>query len=93
MKPGFKIDIEEEISDSDSALFEKDDKEDSINEAVLLTEQTCPILRDSKDNYSQLERLFGTLTTGMVFGESALIESKQLPKFYNAYALTNCYYF
>jgi|LakMenEpi03Aug12_release.lakeMendotaPanAssembly.Ray.scaffolds.fasta_scaffold3889414_1 hypothetical protein len=38
MKPGVKIDIEEEISDSDSALFEKDDKEDSINEAVLLTE-------------------------------------------------------
>jgi len=38
LKPVVKIDIEEEISDSDSAIFEKDDKEDSIIEAVLLTE-------------------------------------------------------
>lgn len=46
-------------------------------------------MRDTQENYVALERLFGYLTSGMAFGQSALInyyESKT--RFYNAYAVS-----
>lgn len=56
---------------------------------VLLTEHTCPLLRNTKDNFKAFERIFGTLTQGQAFGEmSFLPENKK--KFYNAVALSNC---
>jgi CRP-like cAMP-binding protein len=40
-----------------------------------------------------LERLFGTLTPGMAFGETALLlMNEPKHKFYNAIALTEAYY-
>jgi len=38
---------------------------------TLLTEETCPIYRDSENNFKALERLFGTMTAGMAFGSPA----------------------
>jgi hypothetical protein len=58
----------------------------------VLDEASCPILRDIREGYEPLERLFGTLQTGMAFGEYAVMnpyaESKQ--KFYHAIALSEC---
>jgi hypothetical protein len=49
-------------------------------------------MRDSGNNYLPLERLFGTLTQGMAFGEISLLNPYKLEqKFYNAVALTECY--
>ena len=58
-----------------------------------LNEQTCPILRDTFEDYKPLERMFGILSTGMAFGESALLnyDSKPTLRFYNAIAMTESY--
>jgi len=40
---------------------------------TILDESSCPILRDSGDNYKPLERLFGKLRPGMAFGETFLL--------------------
>lgn len=59
---------------------------------IALTEETCPILRDSGDLYKPLEKLFGCLTAGMAFGESPILNlSDNKNRFYNAIALTECY--
>lgn len=49
--------------------------ESTINTShkVTLTEQTCPVLRDSGDGYKPLERLFGILKSSNAFGESYLL--------------------
>lgn len=57
----------------------------------VLTPQTCPLLRDSLDSYKPLERHFGTLTTGMAFGESFMLGGSDRNRFYNAIAMTDCY--
>lgn len=60
---------------------------------MVLTEQTCPILRDTQNDYKPLERLFGTISSGMAFGESTLLslhENKN--RFYNAVAMSESYY-
>lgn len=55
----------------------------------VLNEITCPLLRDTKNGNKVLERLFGTLTKGMAFGELAMnLGAKK--SFYNAIALTHC---
>jgi CRP-like cAMP-binding protein len=56
-----------------------------------------PLLRNSKDNYNTLERLFGTMHAGMAFGESCMFGSEshslyEKNKFYQAVALTDSYY-
>lgn len=57
-----------------------------------MNEKTCPLLRDSKNNFCVLERLFGTLGVGMGFGEYTFeVDNKR--KFYNAIALTECWCF
>lgn len=43
-----------------------------MSEEVTLNEETCPLMRDTKNFYKVLERLFATLTQGMAFGELAL---------------------
>lgn len=58
-----------------------------------MTEETCPIYRDSEDKYKALERLFGTMTVGMAFGETGfLTKSENKKRFYNAVALSECVY-
>lgn len=53
----------------------------------VLDEETCPLMRDSKNHYHCLERLFGTMEKGMAFGDTAMsLDIKK--KFYNAIALT-----
>ena len=60
---------------------------------TLLNEETCPLYRDSENNYKPLERLFGTMTVGMAFGQTAFQNSAESKKrFYNAVALSECYY-
>ncbi len=54
-------------------------------------------MRDLKKNLEPLERYFGYLSTGDLFGESCMIatHSKMLVptiKFYDAFAITDCYY-
>jgi hypothetical protein len=56
-----------------------------------------PIIRDLKKNLEPLERYFGCLSTGDLFGETCMIAptSKMLlptVKFYDAFAITDCYY-
>jgi hypothetical protein len=47
-------------------------------------------MRDAKAEFVPLERMFGTLTKGMAFGETAMcLEPKK--RFYNAIALTECW--
>lgn len=47
-------------------------------------------MRDSHDQYSPLERHFGTLNPGMTFGESILLGGSDKNRFYNAIALSDC---
>jgi hypothetical protein len=91
MKEGF-----EEESDSGSEF--PDDAEFNGNSPTiydnrtLLNEETCAIYRDSDDNYKALERLFGTMTVGMAFGETGFLTGNDNKKrFYNAVALSECY--
>lgn len=54
-------------------------------------------MRNSKDKYKALEKLFGTLGPGNAFGESCMFGSdsaslKETTKFFNAIALTESYY-
>jgi len=59
---------------------------------TLLNVDTCPIYRDSEDNYRPLEKLFGTMTVGMAFGETGFLKTSDSKKrFYNAVALSECY--
>jgi CRP-like cAMP-binding protein len=44
-------------------------------------------MRDSKADYAPLERHYGTLSTGMCFGESMMIR-KDAPRFFNAIAFS-----
>jgi hypothetical protein len=37
-----------------------------------LAENDTPVLRNGKKSYKPLERLFGTMTQGMAFGESCM---------------------
>jgi CRP-like cAMP-binding protein len=56
-----------------------------------LSEKTCPVYRDSLDNFKALERLFGSMTVGMAFGESGFLNTNDnRARFYNAVALTEC---
>lgn len=48
-------------------------------------------MRDAKDKYAPLERLFGVLAEGNAFGESALLYENRR-KFYNAITFTECYF-
>jgi len=58
-----------------------------------MTEETCPIYRDSEDKYKALERLFGTMTVGMAFGETGFLsQNDHKRRFYNAVALSECVY-
>lgn len=58
---------------------------------TLLNENTCSLFRDSEDSYRVLERLFGTMTVGMAFGESGfLTPGDNKARFYNAIALSEC---
>jgi hypothetical protein len=60
--------------------------ESTFNEKAL-TEETCPLMHDSKNRFVCLERLFGTMEKGMAFGDSAMsLDNKK--KFYDAIALT-----
>lgn len=64
---------------------------DILKSQRVLTVQTCPIMRDSENQYEPLERHFGTLNHGMVFGESILLgPPSTAPRFYNAIAMTEC---
>jgi len=45
----------------------------AAHRTIVLDESSCPILRDSGDNYKPLERLFGKLRPGMAFGETFLL--------------------
>lgn len=57
----------------------------------MLNEETVALYRDSEDNYQALERLFGTMTQGMAFGETSFLNpSDNKLRFYNAVALTDC---
>jgi CRP-like cAMP-binding protein len=47
-------------------------------------------MRDSKNQYHPLERHFGTLSTGMAFGESMLLGSQEPQRFFNAIAMSEC---
>ena len=85
------------MSDSDSDSLD-DEMMDGNSPTVydnrtLLNEETCPLYRDSENNYKPLERLFGTMTVGMAFGQTAFQNSPEGKKrFYNAVALSECYY-
>ena len=58
---------------------------------VVLNESTCPVFRDPFDDFKPLERLFGSMTVGMAFGESGFINiADNIPRFYNAVALSEC---
>jgi hypothetical protein len=47
-------------------------------------------MRDAKGDFAPLERIFGTLTKGMAFGDTAMsLEPRK--RFYNAIALTECW--
>ena len=59
------------------------------NQEIIMNEKTCPILRNSKNQYAPLERLFGTLDIGMSFGEFAVAKEAKR-KFYEAITLTDC---
>lgn len=48
-------------------------------------------MRDSRNHYEPLERLFGVLAAGNAFGESALLYENRR-KFYNAITFTECYF-
>lgn len=53
----------------------------------MLESEYVPLLRDSKNGFAPLERLFGTMEKGMAFGETAMnLENRK--KFYHAIALT-----
>jgi len=41
---------------------ESEEVEEVLAPLKVMTEDTCPILRDSHDNYKALERYFGALT-------------------------------
>ncbi len=58
----------------------------------IFDEKKCPLLRDAGNKFKPLERLFGTLTEGMAFGESALLnrELADRNRFFNAIALSEC---
>ena len=60
-----------------------------MNQEIVLNEKTCPILRNSKNHYAPLERLFGTLDVGMAFGEFAVAKEGKR-KFYEPITLTDC---
>ena len=55
-----------------------------------LTIKACPIMRDAQNEFKPLERHFGTLSTGMSFGESILMGASDRNRFFNAVALTDC---
>ena len=73
---------EEESSDSD--------QNSPAGKAKNLTKETCPILRDSHDNYKPLERHFGTLEQGTCFGESFMLGGPDKNRFFNAIAMSDC---
>jgi CRP-like cAMP-binding protein len=55
-----------------------------------LNAHTIPIMRDNQDSYKPLEKHFGTLTAGMSFGESFMLEDVERARFFNAIAMTDC---
>ena len=62
-----------------------------------LDENLVPLFRDPTKGYKPLERHFGTITSGMAFGESCMFGSEsrglsEKPSFFNAIALTECYF-
>lgn len=78
-------------SNSDEEVSPKHQPILKLDPRALLSESTCPIYRDAFDNYKPLERLFGTMTVGMAFGESVFLNiNESRPRFYNAVALSEC---
>jgi hypothetical protein len=57
---------------------------------VMLTPETCEVLRDSRNNYEPLEKLMCILGHGHVFGESVFLSTHRPQRFFNAVALTQC---
>ena len=65
-----------------------------------LTKDQYPIVRDLKNELkplAPLERFFGCVTTGDLFGETCMFasdSSRLVPtvKFYDAFTITDCYY-
>lgn len=63
----------------------------------MLQPDDIKLMRNTRENLKELERLFGTMGAGMAFGESCMFGNDAASlmdrnKFYNPIALTESYY-
>ena len=82
---------EEAVEEQSFSGFGEQAKKTKQYMRSVLNESTCPVFRDPFDDFKPLERLFGSMTVGMAFGESGFLNiAENIPRFYNAVALSEC---